>query len=142
MKILSGYIEVAVALPVFHTFTYIVPEPFKDHAAPGTRILVPFGRRRVTGYIFGPSRNSDQKELKPILDVLDEQPLFPPGMVPFFKWIADYYKYPIGEVVKNALPGGLNVYDYSSITLTEKGRSAHENKQLSPVAKSVLKQLA
>jgi len=141
MKILSGYIEVAVALPVFHTFTYIVPEPFKDHAAPGTRILVPFGRRRVTGYIFGPSRNSDQKELKPILDVLDEQPLFPPGMVPFFRWIADYYKYPIGQVVKNALPGGLNVYEYSLITLTEQGRRAHKSEQLSPVAKIVLNQL-
>ncbi len=136
-----GHIEVAVALPVFHTFTYVVPEIFKDHAAAGRRVLVPFGRRRVTGYIFGLSRNSDQKELKPILDIFDEQPLFPPGMVPFFKWIADYYKYPIGEVVKNALPGGLNVYDYSLITLTEKGRRAHKSEKLSPVAKKVLKQL-
>jgi len=136
-----GYIEVAVALPVFHTFTYVVPETFKDQAAVGGSVLVPFGRRRVTGYIFGPSRNSDHKELKPILDILDEQPLFPPAMVPFFKWIADYYKYPIGQVVKNALPGGLNVYDYSLITLTEQGRRARQSEQLSPVAKTVLKQL-
>lgn len=136
-----GYIEVAVALPVFRTFTYLVPEPFKDHVTPGRRVLVPFGRRRVTGYIFGLNRNSDQKELKSILDVLDEQLLFPPGMVPFFKWIADYYKYPIGQVVQNALPGGLNVYEYSLITLTEQGRRAHNSEQPSPVAKIVLKQL-
>jgi primosomal protein N' (replication factor Y) len=137
----TEYIEVAVALPIFRTFTYFTPEPFKDHVAPGRRVLVPFGRRRVTGYIFGLSRNSNQKELKPILDVLDEQPLFPAGMIPFFKWIADYYKYPIGEVVKNALPGGLNVYDYLLITITEKGRSAYNKEQLSPVSKLVLKQL-
>jgi len=141
MKIDPGYIEVAVALPVFHTFTYLVPEPFKDRIAPGRRVLVPFGRRRVTGYIFGISRNSDHKELKPILDVLDDQSLFPPGMVPFFKWIAEYYKYPIGQVVKNALPGGLNVYDYSLITLTEQGRRAHDSEPLSANAKIVLKKL-
>lgn len=137
----TRYIEVAIALPVYHTFTYIAPEPFIDLLAPGKRVLAPFGRRRVTGYIFGPSRPLDNKQLKPILDVLDEQPLFPAAMVPFFKWVADYYKYPIGEVVKNALPGGLNVYDYSSVTLTEKGRSALKRKPLPPVAKKVLEQL-
>jgi primosomal protein N' (replication factor Y) len=141
MKTDPGYIEVAVALPVFHTFTYLVPDPFTDPAAPGRRVLVPFGRRRVTGYIFGISPTPGRKEVKPILDVLDEQPLFPPAMVPFFKWIADYYKYPIGQVVKNALPGGLNVYEYSLITLTEQGRRAHRNKQPSAVAQIVLKQL-
>ncbi len=141
MKPDTRYIEVAIALPVYRTFTYSAPEPFLDFLAPGKRVLAPFGRRRVTGYIFGQSRYPDNKELKPILDVLDEQPLFPPAMVPFFKWIADYYKYPIGEVVKNALPGGLNVYDYALITITEKGRSALKHRQLSPVGKNVLEQL-
>ncbi len=137
----TRYIEVAIALPVDRTFTYSASEPFVELLVPGKRVLAPFGRRRVTGYIFGQSRNPDNKELKPILDVLDEQPLFPSTMVPFFKWIADYYKYPIGEVVKNALPGGLNIYDYASITLTEKGRSAHKSEPLSAVAKLVLQQL-
>jgi primosomal protein N' (replication factor Y) len=137
----TEYIEVAVALPVYRTFTYFAPEPFMGHLAPGQRVLVPFGRRRVTGYIFGRSRQLGNKALKPLLEILDEQPIFPPAMVPFFKWIADYYKYPIGEVVKNALPGGLNVYDYSSVALTEKGRRAYKSRQLSPVAKTVLQQL-
>ncbi|CAB1056269.1 Helicase PriA essential for oriC/DnaA-independent DNA replication [Olavius sp. associated proteobacterium Delta 1] len=137
----TRYIEVAIALPVFRTFTYSAAEPLLELLDPGKRVLAPFGRRRVTGYIFGPSRNLDHKELKPILDVLDEQPLFPPGMVPFFRWIAEYYKYPIGEVVKNALPGGLNVYDYSSITITDIGRRAHKSEPLSPIAKLVLEQL-
>ena len=61
MKPDTGYIEVAVALPVFRTFTYFAPEPFKDHAAPGKRVLVPFGRRRVTGFIFGQSPNLGDK---------------------------------------------------------------------------------
>ncbi len=135
------YIEVAVALPVYHTFTYSAPEPFWAFIATGKRVLVPFGRRRVTGYVFGRCRPFDKKKIKSILDVLDEQPLFPPSMVPFFKWIADYYKYPVGEVVKNALPGGLNVYDYASVTLTENGRNALNHGQLTPTARELLGQL-
>ena len=53
------YIEVAIALPVYQTFTYSVPESFTDFMATGKRVLVPFGRRRETGYVFGPNQGSD-----------------------------------------------------------------------------------
>jgi len=137
----NRFIEVAVALPVYHTFTYSAPESFRASIAVGKRVLVPFGRRRVTGYIIDQDRHLTDKEIKPILDVLDEQPLFPSSMVPFFRWIADYYKYPVGEVVKNALPGGLNVYDYALLILTDKGREARHHVQLTSVAKKILEQL-
>ena len=122
METVVKYIEVAIALPVFQTFTYSVPESFAEFMATGKRVLVPFGQRRVTGYVFGQSQGSNTKEIKSILDILDEVPLFPSSMVPFFKWISDYYKYPVGQVVKNALPGGLNIRDYASVAITEKGR--------------------
>ena len=129
MKSDTSYIEVAVALPVYNTFTYSAPEPFSAFIATGKRVLVPFGRRRVTGYVFGKSLPFDKKQVKSVLDVLDEKPLFPSSMVPFFRWIADYYKYPIGAVVKNALPGGLNVSDYAMVTLTKDGKSALDHGQ-------------
>jgi primosomal protein N' (replication factor Y) len=88
--------------------------------ATGKRVLVPFGRRRETGYVFGQSQGFDIKEIKSILDILDEQPLFPSSMVPFFRWISDYYKYPVGQVVKNALPGGLKVRDCALVAINEK----------------------
>jgi primosomal protein N' (replication factor Y) len=135
------YIEVAVALPVYHTFTYSVPEHCLAVIAGGKRVLVPFGRRRVTGYVFGQSPPFDNREIKSILDVLDEQPLFPESMISFFRWIADYYKYPIGEVVKNALPGGLNVYDHALLAITDLGRSALVDSQLTPIAIKILSQL-
>ncbi|MBW1813978.1 MAG: hypothetical protein JRJ39_10015 [Deltaproteobacteria bacterium] len=46
------YIEVAVALPLTTTFTYSVPEEMLPFVVPGKRVLVPFGKRRVTGYIL------------------------------------------------------------------------------------------
>jgi primosomal protein N' (replication factor Y) len=137
----SRYIEVAVALPVYRTYTYSAPQSVLTELVPGKRVLVPFGRRRVTGYIFGPGPGPDNKQIKPILDVLDEEPLFPADMISFFRWIADYYKYPIGEVVKNALPGGLTVADYALITITEQGRRSLKSGQLPPVAGDVLELL-
>jgi len=54
----NSYIEVAIALPVYRTFTYSVPQFLLPFAAAGKRVLVPFGQRRVTGYILGAAQDS------------------------------------------------------------------------------------
>jgi len=123
-KLLPKHIQVAVALPIYNAFTYRVPQHLSSFVSIGKRVLVPFGRRRVTGYILGPSDPVRDKEIKYILDVLDETPLFHSSMIPFFRWIADYYMYSIGEVIKSALPGGLNLYDFVAVAITEKGKNA------------------
>ncbi|MFW5635725.1 MAG: DEAD/DEAH box helicase, partial [Thermodesulfobacteriota bacterium] len=119
-----SHIEVAVALPVERTLTYAVPASLSAYATIGKRVLAPLGRRRVTGYVLGPGNPDGRYRIKRILDVLDEVPLFPPEMIPFFRWIADYYMHPIGEVIKCALPGGLNVYDWVVLSVTEAGKQA------------------
>ena len=70
------YIEVAIALPINNTFTYKVPEEMLLLALPGKRVLAPFGQRKVTGYIFQLSEKQELENIKYILDVLDEAPLF------------------------------------------------------------------
>ena len=135
------YLEVAVALPVYNTFTYRVPENLSFFASIGKRALVPFGRRRVTGYILGPSENMDHGKIKLVLDILDETPLFHASMIPFFRWIADYYVYPIGEVIKSALPGGLNLYDFVAVTITEKGKNALIENSVTPLQSEILSHL-
>lgn len=114
-------IDVAVALPVHGTYTYSVPDKLAAMIAPGKRIIVPFRRRRVTGYVLGSPENISDLNLKKVLDVLDDDPLFPESMVPFFKWISDYYMYPLGQVIKNALPAGLTTAEHNVLTITQKG---------------------
>jgi primosomal protein N' (replication factor Y) (superfamily II helicase) len=138
----NSYIEVAVALPVYQTFTYSVPPALLPFISAGKRVLVPFGRRRVTGYILGNARlDIDPDEIKHILDVLDEHPLFPQSMIPFFRWVSDYYKYPLGDAIKNGLPGGLTLYDYASIVITDDGKRALEKNRATPAEENVLKLL-
>jgi primosomal protein N' (replication factor Y) len=134
----SNYIEVAIALPVFHTFTYGVPEHLVPFVSVGKRVLVPFGQRTITGYVLGSNGPSDRREIKTIQDVLDERPIFPSSMIPFFRWISDYYMHPIGDVIKCALPGGLNYYDYVTIAITEKGEEALPEKSITPLENKIL----
>jgi len=138
MKTDLTIIDVAVALPIAHTFSYTVPEILLPFVSAGKRVLVPFGKRRVTGYVLGKGEYSDQYEIKAVLDVLDETPLFPETMIPFFRWISEYYMYPLGEVIRNALPGGLNIYDLVLLEITVSGQAAISGTDLTPLQREIL----
>jgi primosomal protein N' (replication factor Y) len=141
MTVENSNLEVAVALPVQQTFTYSVPPFLSPYVAAGKRVLVPFGQRRVTGYIMGPAAETEPAEIKHILDVLDQESLFPASMIPFYHWIADYYKHPIGDVIKNALPGGLTLYDYAALSITDQGKTALGKNIVAALQRSVLQLL-
>ncbi|MEW6077634.1 MAG: primosomal protein N' [Thermodesulfobacteriota bacterium] len=118
----NGCVDVAVCLPVFSTYTYRVPADLAAQAVPGKRVTVPFGKRSATGYILGPAGETPDGEIKPILEILDILPLFPDAMTGFFRWIADYYLYPLGETIKNALPAATGAKATSRVT--KKNRDA------------------
>jgi primosomal protein N' (replication factor Y) len=114
-------IEVAVTLPVHKTYSYAAADNLSNVIATGKRIIVPFGRRRITGYVLGTAHETPDLSLKKILDVLDDRPLFPASMVPFFRWVSKYYMFPIGQVIKNALPGGLTTAEHDVFSITRQG---------------------
>jgi len=114
-------IEVAVAAPLPHSLSYSC-DIDKTGDPVGRRVLVPMGRQRITGYVLAVQPEEDVSfRILPVLKFLDTAPLFPPNMVPFFKWIADYYHFPLGEVIKTALPGGLTRRTRKVMQLTTKG---------------------
>ena len=118
------FAQIAVTLPLSGPFTYKVPHAMVRSLTIGSRVLVPFGKRKITGYVlsFGPPPHGVRP--RNILDALDPCPLFTPEMVPLFQWIATYYISPLGGVIKTALPGGLTVVDRQVVNLTDAGRSA------------------
>ena len=98
--------EVAVALPLFHTLTYRLPEALKENARVGCLVKVPVGRQVVSGYLLGPVSEAPPVRLRRIQAVQDPLPRFGPEMVPLFRWLADYYQYPLGEALDHLIPGG------------------------------------
>lgn len=134
-------IDVAIALPVHGIFSYSVPTSFSVLITVGKRVLVPFGRRRAVGYVLGKPTEPVEFDLKKVIDVLDDTPLFPESLVPLFKWISNYYMYPIGQVIKNALPGGLSTSEQNVLTVTSQGHRVLPDQLLTTTEKKILSTL-
>ena len=126
-------VEVAIGLPVEKTFYYEIPSGFGERLRLGSRVLVPFRGRNVTGYAIAfPSNLTDYPKadgLKPISDILDEGPLFDEQMLAFYRWISDYYLYPLGQVIKTGLPPGINLETQRLLCITPKGRNFLESRK-------------
>ena len=113
------FVNVAVSIPSAGPFTYGVPEDLEGQIAIGKRALVPFGRRRVTGYIVESISSTDLQSVKNIIDILDSEPLFSAQDLAFYRWIAEYYLYPLGKTLKALLPGGIDVESSRWVCLSE-----------------------
>ncbi|MGI9175315.1 MAG: replication restart helicase PriA, partial [Rhodothermales bacterium] len=99
-------VQVVLPLPLDEAYTYLVPESLQVAAKVGCRVLVPFGPRQLTGVVVGHGGAADGHRLKPILDVLDEEPSLTSELLRLTRWIADYYVCSWGEKIKAALPSG------------------------------------
>jgi primosomal protein N' (replication factor Y) len=89
-------------------FTYRVPDDLGAEAVPGARVLVPFGRRQLTGVVAARDEGSGDG-LKPLHDVLDGRPALTPELLALTRWTSAYYLCAWGEAVKAALPSGTEV---------------------------------
>ncbi len=86
-----------------NTLTYLVPDSFT--VQPGQRVQVPLATRKATGIVLrAGSTLPPGIAARPILRVLDSEPVLSPELLELGLWIADYYVAPIGEVFRAMLP--------------------------------------
>ncbi len=106
MTAVRHYCRVALPVPVDTPFDYHWPGP--DSPRPGTRVLAPFGARRLVGMVVGSGAPEiDPARIKPLARVLDAEPLFKPAQLALARWCAQYYHHPLGEVIAAMLPAAL-----------------------------------
>jgi len=99
------YAEVALPLPLFRNFTYVVEEEPRHPLVPGTRVVVPLRNQREVGVCVGVADSSPHaSKAKPILDVPDAEPAVDASMLALCRWIAEYYVVPLGVALRCALP--------------------------------------
>lgn len=104
------YVEIVFPLPFRKAFTYLVPTELEKQAKIGVRAVAPFGKRTLTGFIINKVKKvSIKEEIKPITDILDEQPIVNNDGLKFYSWLADYYLCSFGEALKLAVPYGSEV---------------------------------
>lgn len=118
--------EVAVALPLRQAFTYRVPPDLARSLEVGARVQVPFGRRRLAGFVvaLGPARGAPPANLRDVASVVDPSPILPPELLSVLRKAADYYFHPLGEVLEAALPPGAHAGSTAQLRLTPEGARA------------------
>ncbi|GAB7388081.1 primosomal protein N' [Bacillaceae bacterium] len=116
------YAKVIVDVPSVRTdrpFTYEIPRPLEPFVKIGSRVIVPFGSRRVQGYVLDIGAESEVKEIRPILDVPDVEPLLTPELLRLASWMSERYICPFVTAIQTILPAVLQAKSKKYVRLCE-----------------------
>src|SRR5215216_6693397 len=122
------FAEVAVPVYVRQTFTYHLPGDMAYRAQVGCRVIVPLGKKLLTGFIVALHRDQrgavTEYEVKDVEELVDESPIISHEILELTRWMSDYYYAPWGQCLRTALPAGATIATEQVLTITEAGRSA------------------
>ncbi|HPT83740.1 MAG TPA: primosomal protein N' [Limnochordia bacterium] len=105
-KLYAGVIVDVRAEAVNRIFQYAVPESLRDTLQIGHRVLVPFGSRKLEGYVveFSSELDVEPQKLRSILKPLDPEPVILPSLVELARWLAETYAGLFSEALQHMLP--------------------------------------
>ena len=89
-------------------FSYAVPQGMEP--VPGGRVLVPFGRgnKPRQGMVFSLEPDSGEETLKPLLKVIDREPLLDQNLIQVVRFLVSHTFCTYYDAVRAALPNGIN----------------------------------
>lgn len=113
----------------------------------GVRVLVPLGRSKTyTAMAVRLHSEKPEFETRPIIQVIDAEPVLIEQQLRLWQWISTYYMSPIGDVFKAALPAGLKAEEnyrpktVRCVTLPANLRSEQSLHMVLTILKRALKQ--
>jgi primosomal protein N' (replication factor Y) len=125
------FAEVAVPVPTGGTFTYRIPPHATTLVMPGSRVVVRFSGRRLTGVVVvtrsRPPQGVAPGKIQDLDDCLDPAPLLSPVLLAVTRWIAEQTMSSWGEALRTSLPSGIDRISRRRVTLTAAGRRAVES---------------
>ncbi len=108
------YIDVLVELKakqIDKTFTYLVRNSFKNEIKIGKRVIVPFGKQKLEGFVLNISNNKDiDYDLKEIIDVIDKEPVLNSEMLELGKYISKKTLCNLISAYQTMLPAALKAH--------------------------------
>ncbi len=127
------YASVVFPLPVDRVFVYKVPPLWEGIAGVGSRVLAPFGEKRLTGFVVDLKTEAPAGglKLKEIEEVLDREPAFGEKILSFTRSLSDHYFSSWGEVLHASLPPSLVLRTRTRFALSESGENAYRKRELS-----------
>ncbi|MDX6403009.1 MAG: hypothetical protein QOH70_464 [Blastocatellia bacterium] len=135
------YAQVAFPVHLSKTFTYRLPPSIQQVARVGSRVVARLGAKPLTGYIVAllprlrAGTSLVESEIKEVQELLDVDPPLTSEVLEITRWVADYYAAPWGEVMRAALPAGINATVEQKVSITARGREALSSLETSSSAK-------
>jgi len=116
---LALFADVILPVPIPQYFTYRVPSHLATEVQVGSRVIVPFGQRKILTAIIATLHGNAPTNYAPkyLLELLDDMPMVTPFQIKMFDWMAKYYMCHVGEVMNIALPAGLKISSLSRLQL-------------------------
>jgi primosomal protein N' (replication factor Y) (superfamily II helicase) len=118
---MTSFCEVALPMPLDHTFTYGVR--LGQSPQRGARVIVPFRNEKLIGVVTALAAKAPPDfEVRYLEAVLDEEPLLSEHLLELAEWAAQYYLAPLGEVLRAMLPLAAEVRRTVYYRITDLGR--------------------
>jgi primosomal protein N' (replication factor Y) len=118
------YCDVSLPVPVDQLFTYSLPETLRHRVQIGSRLMVPFGPRKLTGVILRCHDDRPDVTTREALRLIDSAPVLDAELLALGRWIAGYYCAPLGDVLRGMLPLASEMRQGKIWSLTDAGRDA------------------
>ncbi|NQT32911.1 MAG: primosomal protein N' [Candidatus Omnitrophica bacterium] len=116
---MTKYVEVITSLPIDRTFQYAVPDNVEYSPEIGKRVHIPFRSTKRVGYIVKLENKPMVENPRPLIDVIDEEPIFTKELIDLAGWIKDNYFCSWGEALEAMIPGPLKHGKISMTTRVE-----------------------
>jgi primosomal protein N' (replication factor Y) len=115
------FCDVALPVPLDRPFTYALNG---EVPGVGCRVLVPFRNEKLAGVVTRVHNEAPPVEAKPLITILDREPIVSGPLLELAQWIAQYYIAPLGEVLRAMLPLMAEVRRVVLYRITDLGRQA------------------
>jgi len=104
--IASVFVNIPVK-SIAKAFSYHVPEELaRRGVGPGWRVFVPFGGRKVEGFVVALTEQAPEGvTLKDIIAAVDDEAWFSPRMLEAARWLAEFYLCSLAEMMRLFMPG-------------------------------------
>ncbi|RKY42843.1 MAG: primosomal protein N' [Candidatus Makaraimicrobium thalassicum] len=104
---MAEYVEIITSLPIDRTFQYKVTGGESYGPAIGKRVQIPFRSSKRIGYIVAIEEKPMVEAPRPVIDIIDEAPIFTGEMIELARWMRDNYFCSWGEALEAMIPGAL-----------------------------------
>lgn len=119
-------------------YTYRIPDDLVDAAKVGACVAVPFGGRKVVGYIFEIINDPQHIEnIKDIYAVVSEAYVFSPNLLNLIRWMSEYYVAPLAHSMRTIVPEAMSGTIKSIVELIDKSKASPKSEAQAEIIRTL-----